>query len=167
MTESVENPGLESLKVNCQSAVESWEGVKSALSDAEAFKDPVKVSNALVSLTQTIPNFLKWGGIDDVQDGKFWESPRAQALLGITDPTSLPRLLLGLEGLKLKAESDRLAVSLQRLEEKQIGLLKKAWEAEAGFGKTPIGKPFQNAFRWGDTGLARNAAADLFGPPSP
>lgn len=162
MTNPVDSPVSEPVNLHRVAAIEALQGAKKILSSEDAFQQPCKVSACLTTLKETIPNFLEWAGVADFEGRNFWESAQAREILGIVDPSPLPRLLLALEGLKLKFDADDLAQRAQALEDKRISLLKQAWNTEPG-----LGKGVQNAFRWGSPRLAREAVANLLQPPFP
>ncbi len=144
-----------------KAAVEAWDAVRAVLLDPDQTRlpDVCVVDSCLSALKGTIPNFVRWGGIEDFQGHKFWESPRARAALGIDDGADVGTVVFALEGLALKAKGDRLASDVAALEAERTAYLKKSWERGQG-------KLAGDTCRWGRTKLLRQALG-TFGAQAP
>lgn len=144
-------------ETNRSAAVEAWKRVKSILSDADRLSDPESVESCLTALTGSIPNFLNWSGITDFESHRFWESTAARTALDIPDDADLPALLMGLEGLKLKAEFDKAAQKLAKIEAQQKAYLDRA--AARG-----LGEQAGDTALCGDPDFTAEAAQSIFKP---
>lgn len=138
-------------KANLFGAVAAWEIVQKELAKPNFPENPDRVEACLTALTGTIPNFLSWAGIDDFKDGKFWESPAAKEALNLPPEADFENLVLGLEGLKLKAAADSLSAKFAALKKKQGEYLARACAAG-------VEEPAGNTALLGDKDFVQQAA---------